>query len=138
MAREVPDAAFTSRYVADSARRVRSVDGVWSSTQLVPVTTWVHPDLLGAAPPYRAPGRVTSWPRRPYALGGLVIAVAVVAALAACLVIALLALVAWVSAHAVAVGVGAAAVAGTALLFVRALTPARRVRPCEGWRHECE
>lgn len=70
-------------------------------------------------------------------LAGAVIGVAV-ATLAACLVIALLALVAWVSAHAVAVGIGAAAVALTALLFVRALTPTRPVSPCEGWRHECD
>ena len=43
----------------------------------------------------------------------------------ACLVIALLALVAWVTAHAVAVGVGMAAVVVTGLAFLRALTGAR-------------
>lgn len=134
-----PDAIFSSRrYVGAQSRPVRPLDGVWSSTQLVPVTTWVHPNLLGAALPYRAPGRVTPWPRRPYALGGLIIAVAVVATLAACLVIALLALLAWVCAHAVAVGIGTAAVVVTALLFVRSLAPTRLVRPCEGWRHEWE
>ncbi|MFZ0119029.1 MAG: hypothetical protein WAL99_06180, partial [Pseudonocardiaceae bacterium] len=51
-------------------------------------------------------------------------AVVVVATLVACLVIALLALVAWVTAHAVAVGVGMAAVVVTGLAFLRALTGA--------------
>jgi hypothetical protein len=91
----------------------------------VPVTTWVHPDQFISAQPYRAAGRYRHWPRNPYVLGGLVVAVVVVATLVACLVIALLALVAWVTAHAVAVGVGVAAVVVTGLAFLRALTGAR-------------
>jgi hypothetical protein len=74
---------------------------------------------------YRAAGWYGHWTRNPYALGGLVVAVAVVATLVVCLVIALLALVAWVTAHAVAVGVGVAAVVVTGLVFLRALTGAR-------------
>jgi hypothetical protein len=93
--------------------------------RLVPVTTWVQPEQFGSGQPYRAAGRYGRWTRNPYALGGLVGAVAVVATLAACLVIALLALVAWVTAHAVAVGVGLAAVVVTGLAFLRALTGAR-------------
>ena len=73
------------------------------------------PDRLVPAESYRAAGRYGQWTRNPYALGGLVVAVAVVATLVACLVIALLALLAWVTAHAVAVGVGMAAVTVTGL-----------------------
>lgn len=129
---EGPDAIFASRYMADSASRVRPLDDVRSSTQLVPVTTWVHPDLLGAAQPYRASERVVPWPRSPYALGGLVVAVAVAATLAVGVAVALLALVAWVTAHAVAVGAGIAAVAATALLFLLALARARNAGPPPG------
>jgi hypothetical protein len=85
----------------------------------------VAPGSLIPAPPYRAAGRYGHWTRNPYLLGGLVVAVAVVATLVVCLVIALLALVAWVTAHAVAVGVGTAAVVVTGLAFLRALTGAR-------------
>jgi hypothetical protein len=85
----------------------------------------MHPEQFGSGQPYRAAGRYGHWTRNPYALGGLVVAVAVVATLVACLVIALLALVAWVTAHAVAVGVGMAAVVVTGLSFLRALTGAR-------------
>jgi hypothetical protein len=88
----------------------------------VPVTTWVHPDLPTPAQPYRAAGRYGHWTRNHYALGGLVVAVVVVATLVVCLV---LALVAWVTAHAVAVGVGMAAVVVTGLAFLRALAGAR-------------
>jgi hypothetical protein len=91
----------------------------------VPVTTWVHPEQFISAQPYRAAGRYGHWTRNPYALGGLVVAVTVIATLVACLVIALLALVAWVTAHAVAVGVGLAAVVVTGLAFLRALPGAR-------------
>jgi hypothetical protein len=51
--------------------------------------------------------------------------VGVLATVVVCLVIALLALVAWVSAHALAVGVGIAAVVVTALVFLRALARTR-------------
>jgi hypothetical protein len=123
--REVPDAAVGSRYGVNPFRAVQPLDAVRVSGQLVPVTTWVHPDRLIPAQPYRAAGRYRHWTRNPYALGGLVVVAAVVATLVACLVIALLALVAWVTAHAVAVGVGLAAVVVTALAFLRALTGAR-------------
>ncbi len=51
--------------------------------------------------------------------------VVVVVTLVACLVIALVALVAWVTAHAVAVGVGMAAVVVTGLAFLRSFACAR-------------
>ena len=122
---EVPDAAVGSRYVVNPSRAGQPLDAMRVPGQLVPVTTWVHPDRLIPAQPYRAAGRNGHWTRNPYALGGLIFAVAVVATLVACLVIALLALVAWVTAHAVAVGVGLAAVVVTGLAFLRALTSAR-------------
>jgi hypothetical protein len=122
---EVPDAAVGSRYVVNPFRAGQPLDAVRVSGRLVPVTTWVHPDRLIPAQPHRAGGRYGHWTRNPYALGGLVVAVAVVATLVACLVIALVALVAWVTAHAVAVGVGMAAVVVTGLAFLRALTGAR-------------
>jgi hypothetical protein len=122
--REVPDAVVGSGYVVNLFRAVQPLDAVRSG-RLVPVTTWVHPEQFIPAQPYRAAGRYGRWTRNPYALGGLVIAVAVAATLVACLVIALLALVAWVTAHAVAVGVGMAAVVVTGLAFLRALTGAR-------------
>jgi hypothetical protein len=50
--------------------------------------------------------------RNPYAVGGLIVVVAVVATLVVCLVIALLALVAWVTAYALAVGVAAVVATG--------------------------
>ena len=123
--REAPDATVGSRYVVNLFRAGQPLDAVRVSEQLVPVTTWVHPDRLIPVQPYRATGRYGHWTRNPYALGALVVAVAVVATLVACLVIALLALVAWVTAHAVAVGVGMAAVVVTGLAFLRALTGAR-------------
>jgi hypothetical protein len=122
---EVPDAAVGSGYVINPFRAAQSVDAVRVSGRLVPVTTWVHPDRLVPAESYRAAGRYGHWTRNPYLLGGLVVAVAVVATLVVCLVIALLALVTWVTAHAVAVGVGMAAVVVTGLTFLRALTGAR-------------
>jgi hypothetical protein len=122
---EVPDAAVGSRYGVNPSRAGQPLDAVRVSGQLVPVTTWAPPDRLIPAQPYRAPGRYGHWTRNPYALGGLVVAVVVVATLVTCLVIALLALVAWMTAHAVAVGVGLAAVVVTALAFLRALTGAR-------------
>jgi hypothetical protein len=121
---EAPDAAVGSRCVINPSHAGQPLDAVWMSGQLVPVTTWVHPDRLIPAQPYRPAGRYGHWTRNPYALGGLVVAVAVVATLVACLVIALLALVAWLTAHAVAVGVGMAAVVITGLAFLRALTGA--------------
>jgi hypothetical protein len=122
---EVPDAAVGSRYVVNPSRAGQPLDVMRVSGQLVPVTTWVHPDRLIPAQPYRAADRYGHWTRNPYAFGGLVVAIAVVATLVACLVIALLALVAWVTAHAVAVGIGTAAVVVTGLAFLRALTGAR-------------
>jgi hypothetical protein len=122
---EVPDAVVGSRCGVNPFRAGQPLDAVRVSGQLVPVMTWVHPDRLIPAQPYRATGRYGRWTRNPYALGGLVVAVVVVATLVACLVIALLALVAWVTAHAVAVGVGMAAVVVTGLAFLRALTGAR-------------
>jgi hypothetical protein len=122
---EVLDAVVGSGYVVNPFRAGLPLNAGQVSGQLVPVTTWVHPDRLIPAQPYRAAGRYGHWTRNPYALGGLVVAVAVVATLVACLVIALLALVAWVTAHAVAVGVGMAAVVATGLAFLRALTGAR-------------
>jgi hypothetical protein len=121
---EVPDAAVGSGYVVNPFRAAQPLDVVRPG-RLLPVTTWVHPEQFGSGQPYRAAGRYGHWTRNPYALGGLVIAIAVVATLVACLVIALLALVAWVTAHAVAVGVGMAAVMVTGLAFLRALTGAR-------------
>lgn len=94
-----------------------------------PVTAWMHPDLLIPTPHYRAPGRYGYWTRSPYALGGMIIVgVAVAATLAVCLMTALLALVAWMSAHAVAVGAGITAVAATALAFLLALARTCRLR----------
>jgi hypothetical protein len=98
------------------------MNGVQVSGRLVPVTTWVHPEQFI---PARPGGRYGHWTRNPYALGGLVVAIAVVAALVICLVIALLALVAWVTAHAVAVGVGMVVVVVTGLMFLRTLAGAR-------------
>ncbi|HEX4100235.1 MAG TPA: hypothetical protein VHY21_06755 [Pseudonocardiaceae bacterium] len=121
---EVPDAAVGSRYGVNPFRSVQPPDAMRVPGRLVPVRTWVHPDRLIPAESYRAAGRYGQWTRNPYALGGLVVAVVVVATLVACLVIALLALVAWVTAHAVAVGVGLAAVVVTGLVFLRALTGA--------------
>jgi hypothetical protein len=123
---EVIDGTVSSGYVVHPFQAGQSLD-VRVSGQLVPVTTWVHPDRPTPAQPYRAAGRYGHWTRNPYALGALVVAVAVavVATLVACLVIALLALVAWVTAHAVAVGVGMAAVVVTGLAFLRALTGTR-------------
>jgi hypothetical protein len=132
MAGEGPDAIFASRYVAGQSRRVQPSDDVRSCRQLVPVTTWVHPDLLGAAQPYHAPGRVAPGTRSPYALGGLAVAVAVAATLAICVAIALLALVAWVTAHALAVGVGLAALVASALVCLLALARARNAGPPAG------
>jgi hypothetical protein len=122
---DAPDVAVGCGGVVNHFREGQPLDGARVSGRLVPVTTWVHPDWLTPTQPDRAVGRSGHWTRNPYALGGLVVAVAVVATLVACLVIALVALVAWVTAHAVAVGVGMAAVAVTALAFVRALTGAR-------------
>jgi hypothetical protein len=119
---EVPDGAVGSRCGVNPFRAVQPLDAVRVSGRLVPVTTWVHPDRLIPAQPYQAAGRYGHWTRNPYALGGLFVAVAVVATLVACLVIALLALVAWVTAHAVAVSVGIAVVVVTGLAFLRALT----------------
>jgi len=103
---EGPDAAVGSGYVVHPCRPVQPLDAMRVSGQLVPVTTWVHPDRPIPAQPYRVAGRYGHWARNPYALGALVVAVVVVATLVACLVIALLALVAWVTADAVAAGVG--------------------------------
>jgi hypothetical protein len=136
---EFPDVMPDSWYVIGRPGVTRPVGVVGGSGVLVPVTVWVCPDGLDSvSAPSRSAVRAGRGWRGPHVLAGVVVGVAVVATLAVCLVIALLALVAWVSAHAVAVGVGAAAVALTALLFVRSLAPARPVRPCEGWRHECE
>jgi hypothetical protein len=121
-----PAAAVGSGYVVNPFRAGQPVDTTRLSGQLVPVTTWVHPDRLIPAESYRAAGgRYGHWTRNSYALGALVVAVAVVATLVACLVIALMALVTWVTAHAVAVGVGLAVVVVTGLAFLRALTGAR-------------
>ena len=122
---EFPDRAVGSRYVVNPFRAGQLLDATRVSGQPVPVTTWVYPERFISAQPHRVAGRYGHWTRNPYALGGLVVAVAVVATLVACLVIALLALVAWVTAHAVAVGVGTAAVLVTGLSFLRALTGAR-------------
>jgi hypothetical protein len=95
----------------------------------------VHPDEFGGADPYQPVGRYGHWTRNPYALGGLVVAVVVAATLVTCLVIALLALVAWVTAHALAVGAALAVVVVTALAFLRSLAGARTAGPppCGGW-----
>jgi hypothetical protein len=122
---ELPDAAVGSGYGVNPFRAAQSVDAVRVSGRLVPVTTWVHPEQLVSGQPCWPAGRYGHWTRNPSALGGLVVAVAVVATLVVCLVIALVALVAWVTAHAVAVGVGMAAVVVTGLAFLRALTGAR-------------
>jgi hypothetical protein len=121
---ELSDAAFGSRYVINPSHAGQPLDAALPG-RLVPVTTWVHPDRLIPTQSYRTAGRYGHWTRNPYLLGGLVVTVVVVATLVACLVIALLALVAWVTAHAVAVGVGLVAVVVTGLAFLRALTGAR-------------
>ena len=121
-----------SRRAVDPPPPVPALDTTRVSGQLVPVTTWVHPDLLIPAQSPQAPGRYGGWARSPYALGGLVLGVAVVATLAVCLALALVALVAWVSAHALAVGIGIAAVVLSALAFLRALTQARNAGPPAG------
>jgi hypothetical protein len=122
---EVPDAAIGSGYVVNPFRAGLPLDAVRVSGRLVAVTTWVHPEQLVSGQPCRAAGRHGHWTRNPSALGGLVVAVAVVVTLVVCLVIALVALVAWATAHAVAVGVGMAAVVVTGLAFLRELTSAR-------------
>jgi high-affinity Fe2+/Pb2+ permease len=126
---EVPDAAVGSGCGVNPSHLGQPLDAVRVSGRLVPVTTWMHSEQLISARPYRAAGRYKHWTRNPYALGGLVVAAIVVATLVACLVIVLLALVAWVTAHAVAVGVGLAAVVVTGLAFLRALTSARTTGP---------
>jgi hypothetical protein len=122
---EAPEADVSSPYVVDPFRAPQPFEAMRVSGQLVPVTTWVHPDRFIPTQPYRAVGRYGHWTRNPYALGGLVVAVVVGATLGACLVIALLALMAWVTAHALAVGAGLAVVVVTGLAFLRALTGAR-------------
>jgi hypothetical protein len=126
---EIPGAAVGSRYGVAASRAVQPLGAVRGSGQLVPVTTWVHPDEFGGATPHEPVGRYGHWTRNPYALGGLVVAVVVTAALAACLVIALLALVAWVTAHALAVGAALAVVVVTALAFLRSLAGVRNAGP---------
>jgi hypothetical protein len=118
----VPDAAIGSCYGVNPSHAGQPLDTGLVSGQLVPVMTWVHPDRLIPGPPSRAAGRYGQWTRNSYALSGLVVAVVVVATLVACLVIALLA---WVTAHAAAVGVGMAAVVMTGLAFLRSLACAR-------------
>ena len=122
---EVPDAPVGSRYAVRPSGMAQPLGAVRVSGRLVPVTTWVHPDEFVGAAPYQPVGRYGHWPRNPYALGGLVVAVVVAATLVACLVVALLALVAWVTAHALAVGVALAVVVVTALAFLRSLAGAR-------------
>ncbi|MGB9046843.1 MAG: hypothetical protein WCC47_05485 [Pseudonocardiaceae bacterium] len=126
---EVPDAAVSSGYGIAPSRAVHPLGAVRVSGQLVRVTTWVHPDRLIPAQPSRVAGRYGHWTRNPYALGGLVVAVVVAATLVACLVIALLALVAWVTAHALAVGAALAVVVVTGLAFLRSLAGARNAGP---------
>ncbi|MGB9278666.1 MAG: hypothetical protein WCB57_01060, partial [Pseudonocardiaceae bacterium] len=88
---EVPDAAVSSRYGINPSPAVHPRDAVRVSGRLVPVTSWVHPDEFVGAPPHQPVGRYGRWTRNPSALGGLVVAVVVVATLVVCLVIALLA-----------------------------------------------
>jgi hypothetical protein len=126
---EVPDAAVSSRYGINLSRAVHPMDAVRVSGRLVPVTTWMHPDEFGGVDPYQSVARHGHWMRNPYALGGLVVVVVVAATLVACLVIALLALVAWVTAHALAVGAALAVVVVTALALLRSLAGARNAGP---------
>ncbi len=126
---EIPDAAVSSALWVRPSRAVHPLDAVRVSGRLVPVTTWVHPDEFVGAAPYQPVGRYGHWTRNPSALGGLVVAVVVVATLVVCLVIALLALVAWVTAHALAVGAALAVVVVTALAFLRSLASARNAGP---------
>jgi hypothetical protein len=126
---EVPDVAVGSRYAVRPSRVVQPLQAMRVSGQFVPVTTWVHPDEFVGAAPYQPVGRYGHWTRNPYALGGLVVAVVVAATLVVCLVIALLALVAWVTAHALAVGAALAVVVVTALAFLRSLAGARNAGP---------
>ena len=109
---------------------VRTVPPVPARGYLVPVTVWVHPDRTISARPCQAAVQPRGWLWRPVVVVGLV--VAVVATLAVCVVIGLLALVAWVSAHALAVGTGIAAVVMTSLLFLRALARTRNTGPPGG------
>lgn len=133
-----PGGVFGSGRVFDQSRWVPPLDTTSAPGHLVPVTTWVHPGLLPAQPDGEM-GRYGQWRRHPLLLlGGVAVGVGVVATLVACLVIALLALVAWVSAHAVAVGAAVAAVAVTALMLLWALTQARHAvvplsRGCCQW-----
>jgi hypothetical protein len=118
-----PGGVFGPGRVCDPSRWVPTLDTTSAPRHLVPVTTWVHPDLLLSTRPYRAVGRYGQWRRHPLLLvGGVAVGVGVVATLVACLVIALMALVGWVSTHAVAVGAAVAAVVVTALVLLRALT----------------
>ena len=126
---EIPDAAVGSRYAVRLCRVAQPLQAMRVSGRLVPVTTWVHPDEFVDASPYPSVGRYGHWTRNPYALGGLVVAVVVAATLVVCLVIALLALVAWVTAHALAVGTALAVVVVTALAFLRSLAGARNAGP---------
>ena len=125
-----PSGVLGSARAFDQPRRVPPLDTAYAPRHLVPVTTWVHPDLLLSAQPYRAVGRYGRWRRNPFLLlVGVVLGIGVVATLVVCVVIALVALVAWVTAHAVAVGAGVAAVVVTALVLLRALTNARHAGP---------
>jgi hypothetical protein len=126
---EVPDAAVGARYVVRPSRVAQPLQAMRVSGRLVPVTSWVHPEEFVDAAPYQPVGRYGHWTRDPSAVGGLVVAVVVVAALVVCLVIALLALVAWVTAHALTVGVALAVVVVTALAFLRSLAGARNAGP---------
>jgi hypothetical protein len=132
---EIPDAAVGSRYAVHPGHLPQPLQAMRVSGQLVPVTTWVHPEEFGGATPYQPVGRYGQWTRNPSALGGLAVAVVVAATLVVCLVIALLALVAWVTAHALAVGAALAVVVVTGLAFLRSLAGARNAGPppCGGW-----
>jgi hypothetical protein len=126
---EIPDVAVGSRYAVRPSRLAHPLHVMRVSGRLVPVTTWVHPDEFVGAAPYQPVGRYGHWTRSPSALGGLVVAVVVAATLVVCVVIALLALVAWVTAHALAVGAALAVVVVTALAFLRSLSGARNAGP---------
>jgi hypothetical protein len=119
-----PRNALSPHRVPAQSHRAQPIDAQ-EPGYLVPVTGWGQSERLVPTQPDRAVGRYGGWTRSPYALGGLVVGVGVLATLVVCLVIALLALVTWVSARALAVGVGVAVVVVTALVFLRALAGVR-------------
>jgi hypothetical protein len=63
--REFPDMSLGAE--VEGISRVRSAcDGAYAPRHLVPVTAWVHPDLLMSVQPHRPAGRIGQRRRNPY------------------------------------------------------------------------